>query len=91
MRAGGLCRAYRETAAYNSHSLIKRNIWTCCLRETRVRLNGANVVRIQVVLATSMAIATITLKNTLVPWIAVAGIVWATVIGYTISLRHRLQ
>ncbi|MFZ1962463.1 MAG: oligosaccharide flippase family protein [Roseiarcus sp.] len=47
-------------------------------------LNGANVVRLQVVLAAFMGIAAIILKIAFVGWIGVAGVVWATTLAYAI-------
>jgi len=45
-------------------------------------LNGANVVRLQVIIATLTAISAITLKIFLVQKIGVAGVVWAMVVSY---------
>ncbi|MHB1132148.1 MAG: lipopolysaccharide biosynthesis protein [Chloroflexota bacterium] len=46
-------------------------------------LNGANIIRFQVVSATLMACAAIVLKITLAQNMGVAGIVWGTVAAYT--------
>jgi len=45
-------------------------------------LNGANVVRLQVIIATLTAISAIILKIFLVQKIGVAGVVWATAVSY---------
>lgn len=42
-------------------------------------LNGANLIRPQVAMATSMAVVAITLKVLLVPQIGISGVVWATI------------
>jgi O-antigen/teichoic acid export membrane protein len=46
-------------------------------------LNGAHVVRVQVVVATITAIVVIVLKVVLVTFIGIPGAIWATVIGYS--------
>jgi len=45
-------------------------------------LNGANVIRLQVAVAVSVAITSISLKIYLVPLMGIAGVVWATVAAY---------
>lgn len=47
-------------------------------------LNGANIVRLQAILATMMALTAITLKFVLVQYLGIAGVVWATVIAYSL-------
>jgi O-antigen/teichoic acid export membrane protein len=47
-----------------------------------VFLNGARVIALQLLIATSTAVLAFALKLTLVPSIGVAGAVWATVIAY---------
>lgn len=47
-------------------------------------LNGARVVTLQVVVASTTALAAIGLKFLLVPSVGIAGAVWATVIAYVI-------
>jgi O-antigen/teichoic acid export membrane protein len=47
-------------------------------------LNGANVVRAQVVCAVFMGLAALTLKLVLAPRIGLPGIVWGTVAAYTL-------
>jgi O-antigen/teichoic acid export membrane protein len=51
---------------------------------TGIFLNGANVVRLQVVLAGLMGVAAIALKIVLVERIGVAGVPWATILAYVI-------
>ena len=51
---------------------------------TGIFLNGANVVRLQVILAGLMGIAAIVLKIVLVERIGVAGVPWATILAYVI-------
>jgi len=47
-------------------------------------LNGANVVRFQVICASLMCITSILGKIFLAKTIGIAGIIWATVIAYTL-------
>jgi O-antigen/teichoic acid export membrane protein len=49
-----------------------------------VFLNGANVVRSQVILATLTAVSALTLKVVLVGHLGVAGTVWATICAYLV-------
>jgi len=46
-------------------------------------LNGANVVRLQVVLTVVMSSCAMALKFTLIPLIGVSGAVWATILAYS--------
>jgi O-antigen/teichoic acid export membrane protein len=45
-------------------------------------LNGARVIALQVLIATSTAVLALGLKLALVPYLGIAGAVWATVIAY---------
>jgi O-antigen/teichoic acid export membrane protein len=47
-------------------------------------LNGASVVRFQVVSALSMAVLNVALSIVLARWIGLAGVIWGTIIAYTV-------
>ena len=49
-------------------------------------LNGANVVRFQVVIATALAVLSILFKIILVRWIGLPGVAWATNLAYMITV-----
>lgn len=51
---------------------------------TSVFLNGANVMRFQVLIAVLMGIAAVALKIVFVDQFGVAGVIWATIVAYVI-------
>jgi Na+-driven multidrug efflux pump len=49
-------------------------------------MNGANVVRFQVILGLITAVVAIALKLYLLPIIGISGVVWATIFAYTLCV-----
>lgn len=53
-------------------------------RATAVFLNGANIVKAQLIISTITAVCALSLKFLLVPLIGIAGVIWATIIAYSL-------
>lgn len=49
-------------------------------------LNGANVVRFELLIGVITAVLAITLKLILVPHLGISGVVWATIIAYSVTI-----
>ena len=68
--------------------LVGLGLWTVILSvgtAVAMLLNGASIVRFQLIMASVMAIAAIISKTLMASYIGVAGIVWGTLLAYIVT------
>lgn len=69
--------------------LLGLGLWKVCEAcgvALAMLLNGANIIKVQVILSSLFAVISISLKIVLVEKIGIAGAVWATVIAYSLFI-----